>query len=218
LLVWLVGSGAASPAAACDALSIPTVAIERCVVAGDQPEIDQGHVVRVDRLSTPTVHWLVGHRTTYGATFRALPDVSVGDVVAYRGHDYVLVEYTTARFDNPGAVLTWIDSAAPTIVLQTSRDRAFAHLWRGIEITASTPPPPSHAPQPSELVIETPSVRSHQMEATHITAVDASQLATSPPPADSHHGHRTTTTPPRSSSPTSSSTSSRPTRESILRQ
>jgi hypothetical protein len=124
---------------------------------------------------------LVGHRTTYGATFRALSDVSVGDVVAYRGLEYVLVEYTTARFDDPGAVLSWVDSATPTIVLQTSRDRVFAHLWRGVEIAVIAPPAPSHAPQPLELVVDAPSVRSHDTEAINNTDVDASAPAPSTP-------------------------------------
>ena len=64
----------------CDRLEVPSVAIERCVVAGHQREIDAGKVVRVSGLSSANVHWIAGHRTTYGGTFRSLPALRLGDV------------------------------------------------------------------------------------------------------------------------------------------
>lgn len=124
--------------AACDTLDVPTVGIQRCVVAGDQAQIDDGNVVRLDRLSSSNVHWLGGHRTSHGGTFRALPQLEIGDEVSFRGQTYEIVEYTTAQFTNPGRVLTWTRATEETLVLQTSRDSSSAHLWRGVAVSTTS--------------------------------------------------------------------------------
>lgn len=128
--------------ATCDTLSIPAIDIERCVVPGDQAEIDTGEIVRVERLSTPVVHWLAGHRSTHGAPFGALPELGIGDAVLYRGASYVVVEVVTVERYDDGHVLDWVGSTSPTVVLQTSNGTDHSMLWRAdLEIGAADTAP-----------------------------------------------------------------------------
>jgi Sortase domain len=183
---WIAGialaigglAGASAPGstalAGCDALAVPTIGIERCVVAGDQAEIDAGHVVRIDRLSTPTVHWLAGHRTSHGATFRALVGLRIGDPVEYRGKRYEIVEYTIAPFTNPGRVLAWSRATEPTLVLQTSRDSYSAHLWRAVAVGAPTAAPfvQIERPQPQLFKVAVPGAAGADAVVLNLTAVN----------------------------------------------
>lgn len=129
------GGDATVSAAECDVLSVPSVAVERCIVPGRQAEIDAGNVARVPDLSTATGHWLAGHRSTHGSTFGPLTDLEIGDVLTYQAQQYRIVEYTTARFASPGHVLGWTSMDVPTVVLQTSVDNVRAHLWRAEAIS-----------------------------------------------------------------------------------
>ena len=125
------------------------VNIDRCVVAGDQAEIDGGNVVRVDRLSTESVHWLAGHRTSHGAPFRDLTGLQVDDVVVYRGMQYRVVEYRLVDRYEQGDVDTWSSASTPSVVLQTSYNNTYVHVWRAVEVAPltqwqhSAPEPPT---------------------------------------------------------------------------
>ncbi len=144
----------AQPAAACDTLSIPSLAVDRCVVAGDQPQIDAGNVVRVDRLSSDYVHWLAGHRTSHGATFNSLTSLEIGAVVSYRGADYRVAEYLLVDRRHPDAIKAWMAARTDTLVLQTSAYGDYVHVWRAemIVVQAQSAPAParvdSHAASP----------------------------------------------------------------------
>lgn len=176
---------AASHASACDSLLVPTVDIDRCVVPGHQAEIDAGQVVRVDSLSTEAGHWLAGHRTSHGGTFRALPGLQRGDELTYRGVEYRVLEYRVVGFDQPGDVLDWTHSFGPTVVLQTSRDASHAHLWRAEMISptdptstsTSTSTPPRTVPSPPafERVVRAPTVVGIRTVAPKVAASDAAR-------------------------------------------
>jgi hypothetical protein len=136
-----------SVGAECDQLSIPAVSISRCVVEGETPEIDAGNVVRFDTLSSDTVHWLAGHRTTHGSTFGALPGIGMGDEVTYRSRTFTVVDYAQVnRFQPPNEVLDWVSSQESSLVLQTSVNATYVHVWRAIDTTPIPAPPPVPAP------------------------------------------------------------------------
>ena len=69
-------------------LDIQSIDLHEPVVAGDQDEIDQGHVTAVDWSSEgyPTscppgdgcTVWLAGHRSTHQAVFARLPEITAG--------------------------------------------------------------------------------------------------------------------------------------------
>jgi hypothetical protein len=150
--VVLVGGSAvvvgvdAPSAEACDEVTIPSLDLSRCVVPGDQPEIDAGHVVRVDYLSSTDVHWLAGHRTSHGATFRTLTDLRIGATVRYRGQVYVVIDYRLVDRFRPDEVMPWTSSATPSVVLQTSHVGNFVHVWRTIAVTPVVPMVATAAP------------------------------------------------------------------------
>ncbi len=133
--------------AACDAVSIPSLDLERCVVDGGQGVIDAGGVARYTALSSASVHWLAGHRTSHGGTFGTLPGLRVGALVHYRDRTYVVVDYRLVNRYQPDAVADWIYSTTPSVVLQTSASSAMVHVWRSVEfvpvapIVAVAPPP-----------------------------------------------------------------------------
>lgn len=132
----------------CDRLEVPTVAIERCVVAGHQPEIDAGEVVRVSELSSSNVHWIAGHRTSHGGTFRSLPGLRLGDVVTFRADQYRVVEYVHARYDDADRVAAWALQSTATLVLQTSESAVSANFWRAERLAdTSSAGPTSDQPQ-----------------------------------------------------------------------
>lgn len=140
------GRGTAT-AAACDAVEIPSLELSRCVVAGDQNEIDGGSVVRVTYLSSDNVHWLAGHRTSHGATFEALPGLRIGSTVRYRGQIFVVTDYRLVDRFNPDGVIAWLSSAVPSVVLQTSATGDLVHVWRSVAFVPAAPlvataPPP----------------------------------------------------------------------------
>jgi hypothetical protein len=136
-----------SVGAECDQLSIPAVSISRCVVEGGTPEIDAGNVVRFDALSSDTVHWLAGHRTTHGSTFGALLGIGMGDEVTYRSRTFIVVDYAQVnRFQPPNEVLDWVYSQESSLVLQTSVNATYVHVWRAIDTTPIPAPPPVPAP------------------------------------------------------------------------
>lgn len=133
-----------STRAECNPLSVPTVNLERCVVSGNQAEIDAGNVVRVSDLSSASVQWLAGHRTSHGGTFGPLLGVRIGDHITYGNQSYRVVEYTVIAYADTGGIQSWVDASTPTVVLQTSKDDRSAHLWRAEldptgPITAASP-------------------------------------------------------------------------------
>lgn len=152
--VALVGIGVVAPVpawrdevAACDELRIPSLPLTRCVVEGGQPQIDAGDVVRYTVLSSPTVHWLAGHRSSHGSTFAALPNIRIGASVQYRGRLFIVTEYRLANRFQPQAVSDWIYSAQSSVVLQTSAASPYVHVWRAVELVIAAPmvevaPPP----------------------------------------------------------------------------
>ena len=131
MIAMVLGAMLTAPGrvAACDGLSIPSVGVERCVVGGDQAEIDAGHVVRHDYFSTESVHWLAGHRSSHGSTFGALTGLSIGDQVAYRGTTWAIAEYRLVDRFQPEAVEDWMFADSPSLVLQTSATGNHVHVW-----------------------------------------------------------------------------------------
>jgi hypothetical protein len=142
-----VDPGSAPTVGACDELAIPSLALTRCVVDGEQPEIDAGHVVRVDYLSSSAVHWLAGHRTSHGATFSTLTNLRIGASVRYRAQTYIVTDYRLVDRYNPATVGSWMSSDQPSVVLQTSASGAYVHVWRALALVPVVPdvavaPPP----------------------------------------------------------------------------
>lgn len=153
-------------ATACDAVVIPAIDIDRCTIAGGQPEIDSGSVVRVDTLSSSSVHWLAGHRTSHGGPFRTLVDLEHGDIVRYRDAQYRITDYRLANRFDPQAMADWIRSTTPSVILQTSQAGSYVHVWRAVEFA------PVVAPQPFELEVVVPSIAPGRMAVLNVTAVN----------------------------------------------
>ena len=109
-------------------LDIESIDLHEPVVAGDQDEINQGYVTAVDwssegypascRPDDGCTVWLAGHRSTHGAVFARLPDVTVGDGVEihFQGlaHAYTVAEVVTVPGSSPPSVIHG------DLVLQTS--------------------------------------------------------------------------------------------------
>lgn len=129
----------AGSVAACDAVEIPSLGLSRCVVAGDQSEIDAGHVVRVDYLSSADVHWLAGHRTSHGSTFSSLPQLRIGATVRFRGVVYVVTDYRIVDRFRADEVMPWMASSTPSVVLQTSASGNLVHVWRSVALVPTAP-------------------------------------------------------------------------------
>lgn len=150
VLVALLGTVALSvpsdTAAACDELRIPSLDLSRCVVPGSQDEIDDGNVVRVDYLSSPTVHWLAGHHTSHGATFSVLTGLRIGATVRYRGQTYVVTEYRLVDRFHPDPVMGWMSSDHASVVLQTSASGVYVHVWRSVALVPAVPVVATAAP------------------------------------------------------------------------
>jgi len=125
-------------------LDIPAIDLHEHVVAGDQDEIDQGHVTAVDWSSRgyPTscrpgdgcTVWLAGHRSTHQAVFARLPEITAGNSIEihFEGEAYAFM--VTGVVTVPG-------SSPPSVihgdlVLQTS-----APSGQRILIYATTSPP-----------------------------------------------------------------------------
>lgn len=138
MIAMVLGAMMTAPgrAAACDALSIPSVGVERCVVDGEQSEIDAGHVVRHAYFSNATVQWLAGHRTSHGGTFGALTGLAIGDQVSYRGTTYAIAEYRLVNRYQPDTVAEWIYADSQTLVLQTSASGEHVHVWMAQPVVA----------------------------------------------------------------------------------
>ena len=138
-------------AAACDAVTIPSLDLTRCVTEGGQDVIDAGGVARYTALSSATVHWLAGHRTTHGGTFGSLPGIRIGALVFFRDRAYVVVDYQLVNRFEPGPVTDWIYGSTPSVVLQTSATSVLVHVWRSVELVPVAPvvavaPPPIPPP------------------------------------------------------------------------
>lgn len=138
--------GRAPAAAACDELRIPSLDLTRCVVDGGQPQIDAGNVVRVSYLSSSSVQWLAGHRTSHGATFSVLPNLRIGATVRYRGQTYVVTEYRLVDRFNPQSVVSWMSSDHDSVVLQTSASGVYVHVWRSVALVPAAPVVATAAP------------------------------------------------------------------------
>lgn len=153
-VVALVGFGivapmvsASEPASACDELWIPSLDLSRCVVEGGQPQIDAGNVVRYTALSSSTVHWLAGHRSSHGSTFASLTNIRIGATVHYRGRLYIVTDYELANRFQPQAVADWVYSTQSSLNLQTSAASPYVHVWHAVELVIAAPvvevaPPP----------------------------------------------------------------------------
>ncbi len=146
--------------AECDQLLIPAIDLSRCVVDGAAPEIDAGNVVRYEALSSDTVDWLVGHRTSQGGTFNSLTALAIGDEVMYRGHSFVVSEHAMVNRFVSDLVPQWAVSQESSVVLQTSINESYVHVWRAIDTTpqgsATTPVAPIDRPGPSARLIGDP--------------------------------------------------------------
>lgn len=111
-------------------LDIESIDLHEPVVAGDQDEIDQGHVTAVDWSSEgyPTscapgagcTVWLAGHRSTHRAVFARLPELTVGSLIEIRfdGHAYAytVTDVVTVPGSSPPSVIHG------DLVLQTSAE------------------------------------------------------------------------------------------------
>ena len=137
----VVGGGTepAADAAACDAVSVPSLGLERCVTEGGQAVIDAGGVARYTTLSSDTVHWLAGHRTSHGGTFGTLVNLRIGALVHFRGRTYVVVDYQLANRYESDTVADWVYSTTPSVVLQTSATSLMVHVWRSVELVPPGP-------------------------------------------------------------------------------
>lgn len=143
--MWALASWTTTPPAeaACDELSIPSLGLSRCVVPGNQVQVDEGHVVRFASLSGSNVSWLAGHRNSHGSTFSALPELEIGAVATYRGVTYRVEEYRLVDRFSPGDVVGWRHSASPQLVLQTSQLDGRVHVFRAVAtLTAPLPTAP----------------------------------------------------------------------------
>ena len=151
-------------ARACDALSIPSLNSDWCVVKGGQSEIDSGQAVRYEILSSDWVHWVAGHRSTHGGTFGALTSLSIGDEVVYRDITYVIRDYRLVNRDDTVLLDEWRLATSPTLVLQTSASSSVVHVWHAL------PAVEQHAvalpvPQP------TPPTEAKEMVTAHVAAL-----------------------------------------------
>jgi hypothetical protein len=150
LVAVVVGSTlsiGSSPAAACDELAIPSLGAGWCVVEGGQAQLDAGHAVRYTDLSTTTVNWLTGHRTSHGGTFGVLTGLRVGAIVHYRDRAYVVTDYRLVNRYEPAGVADWLYSYQHSLGLQTSASGSMVHVWRAVEVPVPPPvvevaPPP----------------------------------------------------------------------------
>ncbi len=161
-------AAATDRAAACDALVVPSIDLERCVVAGGQSEIDAGRAVRMDVLSTDSVHWIAGHRTTHGGTFSSLTSIALRDLVAYRGGVYRVEQHIVVdRFVDTTA-FAWIASGREALILQTSASGSNVHFWYApktaepfvVAQSPAVPAPPAGAPPEAPVTPVEPTVRS----------------------------------------------------------
>lgn len=189
MVAMVVGALMSAPgrAAACDALSIPSVGVERCVVEGDQAEIDAGHAVRFTAFSSDSVQWLAGHRTASGGTFGALTGLVAGDHVGYRGTTYAIAEYRLVNRFQPELVDDWMFAETPTLVLQTSADSNHVHVWMATPVVAqmsgtvpSTTAPATTVPETSTTVVPATTVPTTTstsiVPATTVPPIDAVEL------------------------------------------
>jgi LPXTG-site transpeptidase (sortase) family protein len=109
-------------------LDIASLDLHEPIVAGEQDEIDQGHVTAVDWSSEgyPTsclpgdgcTVWLAGHRSTHQAVFARLPEITAGSLIEIHFHGQTYTYAVTGVVTVPG-------SAPPSVihgdlVLQTS--------------------------------------------------------------------------------------------------
>ncbi len=146
--------------AECDQLLIPAIDLSRCVVEGSAPEIDAGNVVRYEALSSDTVDWLVGHRTSHGATFSSLTQIAIGDEVVYRGHSFIVAEHAMVNRFVSDLVPQWAMSPESSVVLQTSINASYVHVWLALDATLAasetTPVAPNDRSGPSAVLIGNP--------------------------------------------------------------
>ena len=101
--------------------------------------IDAGGVARYAGLSSDTVHWLAGHRTSHGGTFGSLTNLRIGALVYFRGRAYVVVDYRLVNRYQPETVADSVYSATPSVVLQTSASSSMVHVWRSVELVPVAP-------------------------------------------------------------------------------
>lgn len=109
-------------------LEIPSIGLSQPVLAGDQMELDAGNVTAVDwsRYGYPAscspgegcTVWLAGHRSTHGAVFARLVELTIGTLVDVqfdgRQYDYVVTDIQKVPGDSPPSVIHG------DLVLQTS--------------------------------------------------------------------------------------------------
>jgi LPXTG-site transpeptidase (sortase) family protein len=109
-------------------LDIQSIDLHEPVVAGDQDEIDQGHVTAVDwsaegyptscRPGDGCTVWLAGHRSTHQAVFARVPEIAPGSPIeihfAGRTYAYTVTDVVTVPGSSPPSVIHG------DLVLQTS--------------------------------------------------------------------------------------------------
>ena len=100
---------------------------------------ESGGSTKVDGLSSDTVHWAAGHRTSHGGTFGSLTNLRIGALVYFRGRTYVVVDYRLVNRFQPESVADWVYSTTPSVVLQTSASRSMVHVWRSVELVPVAP-------------------------------------------------------------------------------
>ena len=156
VFVMVTWTSAARADAACDQLSVPSLRLSRCVVGGNQVQIDEGHVVRYTSLSSEHVSWLAGHRSSHGSTFRSLTGIQIGALVTYRGVAYSVAEYRLVNRFAPGDVMNWTRSGTPLLVLQTSQANDNVHVWRAVPVAPAAAASPAILTGPPVFVSDGP--------------------------------------------------------------
>lgn len=115
-----------APIPAGNRLRIPAIGMDREVVTGGQPEIDAGNVVLCTNCgrsvgwpgSGQTV-WIAAHRSSHGASFAKVPDLSVGDVIEVV-HDGISRSYTVTGSQAVDRLHPPAGAISGPLVLQTS--------------------------------------------------------------------------------------------------
>lgn len=109
-------------------LDIPFIELSQPVVSGDQTEIDEGKVTAVDWTAygypasclpgDGCTVWLAGHRTTHGAVFARLPELTIGVPIVIHFHGRLYSYSVTSVVTVPGSAPPSVISG--DLVLQTS--------------------------------------------------------------------------------------------------
>jgi LPXTG-site transpeptidase (sortase) family protein len=124
-------------------VSIPSLGIDLPVIEGGQSVIDEGVAAHYSAdgwkepvaPGAPGTYWLAAHHVTYGAPFKALPNIAVGAQIRVTTNSQTFI-YTVTSTEVvgllPGDVAIYgTDETSPVILLQTCIDDTRRFLAHG---------------------------------------------------------------------------------------